>query len=48
MVKGTLGKIPKKSPHFEEFFFEIAKKFRGFGQISSFLLLELPYLANRF
>jgi len=48
MVKGTLGKIPKKSPHFKEIFFEIAKNFRGLGQISSFLLLKLPYLANRF
>jgi hypothetical protein len=30
--KELFGKFPKKLPHFEEFFFEIAKIFGGFGQ----------------
>jgi hypothetical protein len=32
------GKFPENWPHFEELFFEIAKIFGGFGQISSFFL----------
>jgi len=43
-----LGKIPKMSSHFQDLFFEIAKIFVGFGQISNFLLLKLPSLFNRF
>jgi hypothetical protein len=38
----------KKKPHFEEKNNEIVIIFGGFGQISSFLLLKLPYLPNRF
>ncbi len=37
----------KKSPHFQEKSFEITKNFGGFAQISHFLFMKSPYLANR-
>jgi hypothetical protein len=43
-----LKKIQKKLSHFKEKNYEIVKLFGKFGQIYSFLLLKLPYLANRF
>ncbi len=46
MVKGTFWKIFKKIITFQVM--EITKIFWGFGQISSFLLLKLLYLANMF
>jgi len=33
---------------FKEEYYEIVKIFREFGQISSFLILKSPHLANRF
>jgi hypothetical protein len=48
----VFGKFPKKnilpSLQEEETCYEIIMIFRGVGQIFSFLLLKLPYLANRF
>jgi hypothetical protein len=48
----VFGKFSKKLvlPSFqeEEPCYEIIMIFRGVGQIFSFLLLKLPYLANRF
>jgi hypothetical protein len=43
-----LGKFPEKLSNFEKESYEIVKFFGGFGQISSFLLLKLPYLSSRF
>jgi hypothetical protein len=50
MVNGPFQKIfEKKITQFQqEKSFEITKIFGGFGQISRFLLLKLPYLTNRF
>jgi hypothetical protein len=36
------GKFPENWPHFEELFFEIAKIFGGFGQISSAFFFFFP------
>jgi hypothetical protein len=41
-------KIFKKFSHLEEESYEIIEIFEEFGQISSFLVLESPYLSNRF
>jgi hypothetical protein len=42
MVKGTIWKVSKESPHFEEKQFEITNLFLGgFGQSFSFLLLKI-------
>jgi hypothetical protein len=42
-----LGNYPPKSQHFKEINYEITKIcFGGFGQISSYHFLKLPYLAK--
>ncbi len=43
-----LGKFPKKLSNFEKESYEMVKFFGGFGHISSFLFLKLPYLSSRF
>jgi hypothetical protein len=51
MVKGTFWKFSQKIITFKEGNYEVAKIWRGFGEISSpdlLLLLESPYLANKF
>jgi hypothetical protein len=40
-LKEPFGKFRKKSSHFEEESYEIAKIFGGFREISSFLLFEI-------
>ncbi len=37
-----------KFSHLEEESYEIVEIFEEFGQISGFLVLESPYLSNRF
>jgi len=48
MVKGNFRKKFKKVVTLQGKNYEIVKLFEKFGQIYSFLLLKLPYLANRF
>jgi hypothetical protein len=49
MVKGIFWEnFQKKFSHLEEESYEIVEIFEEFGQISSFLVLELSYLTNRF
>jgi hypothetical protein len=43
-----LGKFPKNLSNFKKESYEIVEIFGGFGQISSFLLVKLPYLSSRF
>jgi hypothetical protein len=42
------GKFSKKFSHLEEESYEIVEIFEEFGQISSFLVFESPYLTNKF